>query len=679
MVCKECGAYNAEHLTHCRVCAAKLKDTEPAAGQAAQDAGRPTRKFAQAPTWPKQAFEGASAVPETPAEQPEKEQPAASKAEPAPKAAPAAPKAEPAAPKPEPAAPKAAPAAPKAEEAKRFCVNCGKQLIADAPFCAYCGARVDAAAAPKAEPAPAQKVEVAPAEESEAPASRMNAASRRFGKRAEKAPQPPKEDYADLYADDVDDEFDDEYDDNGYEDEEDVTPAKGGKGSTILFWSLIGVLVVLIGGLGWYIVSKNGGFNAVVSNLFGGGAVTTTPPLGEDGTTPDPNATVTVNGMSASIEAATVQGGEGFRITISAPTGSLVHIITEAPLEKDTVEITQGDQIVLEVPKTVFLPYDYSDTESVSVTPQIEVTKPDGSVTPLSVPAVTVPLDRLNLTITEPATLTVEQKADNGAITIAGTVDDHTVEVLVNDTAVPVYEGGQFQTEVVPTVDPENGGEIVVTARKINAVTATQTIVVTPYVVKDMTLTVTSDITKLRAEKDSVTVDGTVTAGATVKVTSTSDKVTCGETIVTANGTFSCPVTISEDGFYELTITGTLEGYNEGTATCIVERAPANSGTFRSNSTNLTSAVYGKMVDGTTTSGNFVFTGKIKEIVSTSPYTIVKVEVPNVGEIMVCNRSLKNTLASDDINKNKQIAGAYAGLYPDTELPYIWGWFIWNK
>ena len=77
MVCKECGAYNAEHLTHCRVCAAKLKDTEPAAGQAAQDAGRPTRKFAQAPAWPKQAFEGASAVPETPAEQPEKEQPAA--------------------------------------------------------------------------------------------------------------------------------------------------------------------------------------------------------------------------------------------------------------------------------------------------------------------------------------------------------------------------------------------------------------------------------------------------------------------------------------------------------------------------------------------------------------------------------------------------------------------------
>ena len=60
MVCKECGAYNAEHLTHCRVCAAKLKDAEPAAETV--DAGleeasaRPTRRFAQAPKWPTNAY-----------------------------------------------------------------------------------------------------------------------------------------------------------------------------------------------------------------------------------------------------------------------------------------------------------------------------------------------------------------------------------------------------------------------------------------------------------------------------------------------------------------------------------------------------------------------------------------------------------------------------------------------
>ena len=60
MVCKECGAYNADHLTHCRVCAAKLKDTESSADQAAQEPGRPSRRFAQAPAWPKEAYAGAA-------------------------------------------------------------------------------------------------------------------------------------------------------------------------------------------------------------------------------------------------------------------------------------------------------------------------------------------------------------------------------------------------------------------------------------------------------------------------------------------------------------------------------------------------------------------------------------------------------------------------------------------
>lgn len=665
MVCKECGAYNAEHLTHCRVCAAKLKDTEPAAEQTAQEPGRPSRRFAQAPAWPKQAFEGASTAPEAPAAEPEAEPVFTAAAEPA------APKAEPVAPA-APVTPKAAPVAPKAEEPKLFCASCGKPLLPDAPFCAYCGARADAPSAPAAAAA-------APADEGGQPAGRMNAASRRFGKRAEKAPEPPKEDYADLYADDVDEFDDDEYDEDLYEDEEEPVHAKGGKGSTILFWGLIVVLVLLIGGLGWYVVNKNGGFDAVLGNLFGGGSATPTPPVLNGGSTPDLNTTVNVDGMSASIEPATLQdGSEGFRITINAPTGSVVHIITEAPLQSDTAEITQGNALTLEVPKAVFLPYDYADTDTVSVTPQLEITTPDGKVTPLSVPAVTVTLDRLNLTITEPAALTTEQKADNGPITVAGTVDDHTVEVLVNGTAVPVYEGGQFQTEVVMEDDVETGGQIVVTARKINAVTATQTIVVTPYVVKDLALTVTTEVKNLRAEKDSVTVDGTVTAGATVKVTCASDKVTCGETIVTANGTFSCPITIKEDGFYELTITGTLEGYNEGKASCFVERAPSNANTFKKACTNITK-VYDKLVDGSTTSGNLVLTGKIKEIVATSPYTIVKVELSDGKQVMVCNRSLKNTLAEDDINRTKEIAGVYAGLYPDTQLPYVWGWFIWNK
>ena len=680
MVCKECGAYNADHLTHCRVCAAKLKDTEPDTAQTAQEPGRPARRFAQAPAWPKQAFAGAeeSQTAAAPAaaqktDEPAKAEPA--QEQPAEKRQPVAqqprPEAQPTAAPAEPAAPKVVerPAAKPVEKQQSVCAHCGKPLLPDAPFCAYCGTPVGSAASAQ-NAAPVRTEETAAA---------AGTAARRFSKRPEKAPEPVKDDYADLYAEDEDD-FDDEYDDDLYDDEEEPAgKGKGGKGSTILFWGLIVVLVALILGLGWLFISKNGGFDSVIGKWFGGDAATTTPGTADGDSTPDPNAVISTNGMSASIEPATLNnGGEGFLITVNAPNGSVLHIITDAALDSDRVTISQDNAVKVMVPKEVFLPGDYADTETVSVTPQLEIISPDGTTTPLQVPAVSITLQPLTLTITEPATLSAEQKPDNGAITVKGTVDDHTVEVYVNDNPVPVYEGGQFQTEVTPEVDPENGGEIVVTAKKKNRVTATQTIAVTPYVVKDLAMAITTEVNDLRAEKDGVVVNGTVTTGATVKVTSDSDKVTCGETIVTATGTFSCPVTITEDGFYTLTVTGTLEGYNESKLTCYVERVPGSSSAFKGKCTDI-SKLYGKLVDGSTTSANIVLKGKIKEIVSTTPYTIVKVELSDGKEVMVCNRSLKNTLAEDDIGRTKEIAGVYAGLYPDTELPYVWGWFIWNK
>lgn len=693
MVCKECGAYNAEDLTHCRVCAAPLQET----GEEQASMG-PARRFAQAPVWPKQAFERTSgseaAAASYRAEETQKPASAVPTAHETPftPAAPAAPQRSAAAPEaPAPQRPAPAPEAPApqrpiaapiptrpasaaamADEVKRFCASCGKPLLPEAPFCAYCGTRVAAPIAPKA----AAPVMAADLQDEESPLRGYS--SRKPSKRPARAPE-PKDDYDDdddLYDDD---DYDEDYEDD-YEDDEDMPRAKG-KGSSILFWVLIIVLVLLIGGLGMFVVNKNGGFDAVLGSLLGDKSVSTPAPVGGD----EQTVPVTVDnetGIGASIKPATLQdGSEGFSISVTAPNGSRVRIITKAPLKTDSATIDKGNAITLEVPKAVFMPYDYAETDSVSVTPQIEVTTPDGQTSPLAVPAVTVTLDRLNLTISEPAALTVEQKPDNAPLTVAGVVNDHTVEVLVNDIAVPVYEGGQFQTEVVPTVDPELGGTITVTARKVNAVTTTQSITVTPYVVKDLELAVTNDKAKLRAVKGALTLDGTVTAGATVKVSSESDKVVCGETVVTANGTFSCPITLQEDGFFEVSVSGTLEGYNDAQTTCFVERIPGDSASFRKASTDI-SKIYGQLVNGAAKETKIVLLGTIKEIVATTPNTIVKVEVKvgkEVKEVMVCNRSVKNTLAEDDLNKRKQIAGLYAGLYPDTELPYIWGWFIWNK
>ena len=51
MICKECGAYNPDHATYCKVCAANLKG-EPAAEKhdAPEEDTQPTKRFSR-PSW----------------------------------------------------------------------------------------------------------------------------------------------------------------------------------------------------------------------------------------------------------------------------------------------------------------------------------------------------------------------------------------------------------------------------------------------------------------------------------------------------------------------------------------------------------------------------------------------------------------------------------------------------
>ena len=59
MICKECGAYNPDHATYCKVCAASLKDEPEAAAPVASDPvtapepeveQQPTKRFSR-PSW----------------------------------------------------------------------------------------------------------------------------------------------------------------------------------------------------------------------------------------------------------------------------------------------------------------------------------------------------------------------------------------------------------------------------------------------------------------------------------------------------------------------------------------------------------------------------------------------------------------------------------------------------
>lgn len=661
MVCKECGAYNADDLVSCRVCGASLREEQP---------GRPQRSFVEAPSFAGKAYESETSDALRDAQRAAKERQEKLKAE--------------------------AEAKKEAEQAPtRFCTACGKPLYADAPFCAFCGTRNallgEEPVAPAAPVAPVKAQVEEPVlfaeeeEEEEKPIKKTI-----FHKKAALVEEEPEED--DLDEDDFDDEdldledeefedeedeedfddddedFDDEYYDEEFDDDDDEDDNRKGKGSKILFIILILVLLALIAFFGTYIMKKKG---LTFSSLFGG---KTEQPVIE--TTPEPiieDDPITADNMVATIKEDVIDGIEIFEINVKAPTGSTVRIISKAALENDSARIDRDDSITLRVPRVVFLPGEYCETAAVTVNPQLEVTLPDGTARMLAVPAVNIVVSQVEMTLTSPLENPVEAPAGNRPINVSGTVSDHTVTVTVNGASVPVYDGGDFRYDYYPK--NEEGETIEVCAKKIDCMSAKEVIEVTPFVIKDMEMAVTNDFKSLRASDGIVTVTGTCPDGALVTGKCADEQITCGNVTV-QNGQFSCIVNVPKEGYYEIEFTGTCEGYNDGTTSCIVEAAPTiKSSKYKEKALNLN-----KKYDSVATAKDVtgvVFTGKIKEIVQTEPYVIFTMEKSD-KIVYVANRSEKNKIESDDINAKKEVAGYYCGNYPDTECPYIWGWFIWN-
>ncbi len=723
MVCKECGSYNAENLSVCKVCGAKLREEDTGDNSVetvtVSEEGKPSRDFVKPPAWPKSAFSGA---PEKTVASPVGDAPAPSGS-----FRPTIP-------------PRAAASVPTA-----VCPHCGKPALADAPFCAYCGQKLTPEpAAVSAPPRPAAKSAASQSaavfdddfddddfddeeEEDYKPAK----ASKRAGKLARR----DSAEELDAYGDDFDDEYDeyDEYDDEEFDD----MPRKRGKGTTIIFWGLIVLLLALIAVFGMYIAKKN--FDGDYGKMFASiGSI-----FKKDGAD-DVNPTETVTTVDANDQMYTATISEYtdpttnvvfYDIDVNAPTGSTIRIITNATLEENTITVPSNNHVTLRVDRDIFMPNAPVESEIVTITPNIQVISPDGMATPIAVPDITVTVPVLSMTVTEPLADTVSATFDNKPIAIMGQVNNYDVntKVFINDEQVYVDSTGLFTASYTPksvaaqtaqptstpdvsadpnaTPDPDattdpaatpdaaetpdaalagdgtaavdtgtNGMEtITIEARKNNCVTARKVITVEPYVTQTMSFLVGNDVASLSSEEGTVTLTGTVTPGAVITATSPSTDVSLGQATVTETGTFTLIVSIAKVGAFDVELTGTLPGYYDGSASVIVERPPSvSSTTFKKTCADL-SKNFDKIVAGTTTSGDFVFTGRVTEIIATEPYTIFRVQISEGVEVIVVNRSAKSTINSADVKEKKQIAGTLKGLYSDGTTPYVWGWFIWNK
>ena len=730
MVCKECGSYNAENLSVCKECGAKLRDNDTSANSveqvSANEEGRPARDFVKPPAWPKSAFTGA---PEKPAGSYSGDAPAPSSA-----FRPTIP-------------PRAAASAPAPT-----CPHCGKPVLSDAPFCAYCGQRL-AGEAPVASAAVSARPAAKPAP---AAPSRATYAANDFDddeddyddeddeedyKPAKSAKRPAKlarrgNEDLDEYDEDDEEEYDEEYDD---------LPPKRSKGTTILFWGLIALLLALIAVFGMYIAKKNfdgdvGAMFASIGSIFNKGN-------SDDVNADDPSATIDPESAmyTATITESTdpATNEVWYDIDIAAPTGYSIRMITDATLEQDTVKVPANNRIILHIQRDVFMPNAPVDTETLTLQPNIQAISPDGQTMQIAMAPITVTVPALSMSVTEPAADSVNATFDNSPIAIIGQVNnyDGEIAVFVNDEQVYVDSTGLFTASYIPkapaaaltmpastpvasvdpaatpdpaastspdaSTSPEVSGEeaetteapvseetaaaeaidvaagstetITIEARKNNCVTARKVITVEPYVMQTMSFTITNELATLSSDSGSVTITGTCTPGAVITATSTSPDVTFGEATVTETGTFTLLATIAKVGGYDVTLVGKLQGYYDGTAPVIVERPPSvSSSTFKKAAADIAKNIE-KIKSGATTSGDFVVTGRITEIISTDPYTIFRVQISEGVEVIVANRSAKSTINSSDLKEKKQIAGTLKGLYTDGLTPYLWGWFVWNK
>ena len=731
MVCKECGSYNAENLSVCKVCGAKLRDDDTIANSedavTANEDGRPARDFVKPPAWPKSAFSGAA---ERPASAGSSETPLSSST-----FRPTIP-------------PRAAASAPTPT-----CPHCSKPILSDAPFCAYCGQRISGEAAPTAAPVATRPA----AKPAPAPQSRANSYAAEDYDDEDDYDDEEDEDYKPAKAskrpaklarrakDDVDeyDEGEEEYDEEEYDD----MPKKRGKGTTILFWGLIVLLLALIAVFGMYIAKKN--FDGDVGAMFASIGTIFNKGNSDDVNVNDPSASSDPASQmyTASISEYTdpSTNAVSYDIDIAAPTGSAIRLITDATLKQDTVTVAANNRIIFRVAREVFMPNAPVDSETLTIQPNIQAISPDGQTMQITVPPITVTVPTLSMTITEPATDSVNATFDNSPIAIMGQVNnyDSDIAVFVNDEQVYVDSTGMFTasytpkqvaapvtqptteptTSMDPSVTPDpaaspaastspdastapvasttpdaaseeaattdeptteepatTGGEtITIEARKNNCVTARKVITVAPYVVQTMSFTLNNDIKSLSSDAGTVTLTGTCTPGATLSATCTSTDVTFGQATVSETGTFTIPVTIAKVGAYDVNIVGKMTGYYDGTATTIVERPPTGSSSaFKKAAADLAKSI-DKIKAGTVTSGDFVVTGRIKEIISSDPYTIFRIQVSEGVEVVVYNRSAKSTINTSDVKDKKQIAGTLKGFYTDGTTPVLWGWFIWNK
>jgi hypothetical protein len=646
MICKECGAYNPDHATFCKVCAASLKPD--AAPKASEEQPQPTKRFSR-PSWiaPEQS--------ETEDDQ------AVKAAKPAENAA-------------EPVEVEEA-----AEEVQETIdLNDHEE---DTPAPVWTPSRV------RRKPQPVVPEETDDEEDDD-------------------SGEDDEEEQESIYNDE--EALEDDEDSFEYEPTPPKRKQQKKKNNTLFTVLLIAIIVVIVGilvAVGYGLLNKqlNCG-NA--SDQRGNEAQTVNQPGDEPGT-PAQNPTATeapaLDSRTAQLQEVFDNNTDMIAITIVVPSNSTVTI--DFPNQDDySFTNTEGKDVTrkVKIPAEVFYPgRPLTESESeIEFHPDITITQADGSSYKVNCPSFKRSFPKLTFSITEPVTQGDEpfMAPVSNQVHIEGMIDNWESsmrpDAYINNVLTTVYDGGHFvyDYKFADTATEDTVDTLTISVKLANYVCMEKELKLHAYkyIPDPMVLEVRSEGSSLHADKNGkLTVTGTTLPGATL--TATSDNTTnvlCGSITVDAEGNFSLPITMEESfyGMSVITLNAEKEGAENGSVKFTVTRGFADKTAFvkfyaaKHNYLEIPSKIkidelLANIQQYANNEYGFRITATVVEVITIDGDTIVKMTMNKTNETVYVHNLSDRWTPGDNIGAKYNIYGNFVGTYTDTGCCEFYGWF----
>ena len=689
MICKKCGAYNPDHATYCKVCAASLKDQAGAdeateveeVEEAVEEKVRPRQGNVKAPDFSAArrdaGFKPAPKVEKSVVEEDEDDLDLDEEEEV------------------KPASKKPLFTRSAAPAKKRRIVDEDEDDEEDDDEDEY-----------DEDEGEAEKLESEP---------KTTRFARSSGKKRPVVEEEEDDEDEDEYDDDDDDDDDDYDDDEDYEEYEPTPPRrkksshsqKKGGGSnivTLLIVCLLAILLIIVGIVAFCNI-KGGSTKSKLPSFLqfncAGKASTDKSSQPQQTAVPDVSnpteAPVTGTPVDYSKteleEFVDSEGRECISISMTSRPGDTVTIVL--PNQDDyVIENNESTDVpyLLTIFKSCYFPKKPLEESVYTVTPEILVKHADGTQDSLHVDSFDLSFPTISLELTDPAQASIPAEGimagEGNELLLKGKVDDHTVTVTVNGQRVAnMYTDGYF--DYTYSMAGEEDETVTIEAFKDDYVSTSYSFTIKPYeyIPEKMTLEVVSDINKLKADKNrKVTVTGTTVPGTTltaVPVAEYQSAIACYSPVVDAEGKFSFDVNFNESyyGMASITIHAKKDGYEDGEATCTVsrmytDRSKAVTGFNKTKSYHeVPSYGFDKVMADPNAAGLYRFQGSVTAIDAESGIITYaaksKAGTKETTNIYVYNASTWKP----KVGANVKLYCTLNGLYTDGASLYVTAWF----